>query len=218
MNQIASDTITIKRGKYSFKIPKINASRQGAVPDWLSKISGLDDGSRDYLLLFTASEISNSVRGYKVKDGEYVENIEARLSVLTQKEIESYQNSAFGTVGDSWYGRGLYENRHIEQLPGQEVYKVYYNGKYKDTWMLFKRYPDKSQTIPEGTFDFWIASCTKGQSPITESGEIVSCKTHVFFDDIAVEFFIRNQNLSLVDEVKAFIKAKVLEWKQVGNT
>jgi len=208
---VMSDTYSVTLGQHSFNIPK-QYSRHGAVPQWLMKVRGLDDGSRDYMLEFPAEEIATAVPGYKTADGKYKEDIRAILAVLTPVEVKRNQDS--GRYRDLWYAENSYRDRIIEPYPNRPWFRVYRKVEYPYSWAVVKKSPQDGHTLPHEVFDFWVSHCLSGNSPITTSGKIVRCDSYVFFDDFAIDFSVSEQNLDVIDGVKAFLKSKVESWKK----
>lgn len=206
---IMSDNYKVTLGQHTFDVPK-QYSRQGAVPKWLLTLPGLDNGSRDYMLKFPASEIAAQVPGYKKTNGQYKEDIRAILAVLTPEEIKRYQDA--GRYRDLWYAENSYRERIIEPYPDRPWVRVYRKIDYPRLWTVLKKSPQSEGALPQNVSDFWVGSCRLGNSPITGSGKIVDCQSYIFYNDIAIDFYISEQNLYVIDDVRAFLKSKIESW------
>lgn len=206
---VMSDAYKVTLGQHTFNIPK-QYSRQGAIPQWLLTLPGLDDGSRDYMLTFPAEEIAAEVHGYKKTNGKYKEDIRAILAVLTHAEIKRYQDS--GRYRDLWYAEDSYRERIIESYSDRPWFRVYRKLDYPRLWTVLKKSPEAERTLPSNVSDFWVGSCRLGNSPLTGSGKLVDCQSYVFYDDIAIDFYISEQNLDVIDDVRAFLRSKIESW------
>ncbi|HEX7046957.1 MAG TPA: hypothetical protein VF275_05250 [Gammaproteobacteria bacterium] len=205
-----SDTYRVKLAQHTFNIPK-QYSREGGLSLWFAGIPGLDDGSRAYLLEFPAEELAEAIPGYQPMDGRYREDITAILNSLRPVEVKRYKDSE--RYRDLWEATGSYQKRIVEPYSDRPWFKVYREVEYPYSWTVTTRSPDGGEPLPENVFDFWIAHCLSANSPITESGKSIDCDSYVFYDDIAIDFGISEQNLHLVDEVRAYLKSKIESWK-----
>jgi hypothetical protein len=213
---IMSDTYDVRLGAHRFAIPK-QYSLEGRIPSWLRAVSGLDDGSRSYLLKIPAQEVAKNVPGYKSTDGKLDEDVEFVLNVLNDVEIRRYADS--GRFRDLWYATESYADRVVEPYENRSLFRVFRNTKHKhsrDSWAVTRISPQSDISIPRDVFDFWIAHCLAGDSPITLSGRYVSCRSYVFYGDISIEFSVSEQNLDVIDQVRDFLKSQVELW-QVAN-
>lgn len=205
-----SDSYDVSLGQHRFRIPK-EYSQQGVIPKWLSATPGLDDGSRSYTLVFSAEEIATRVPGYKPMDGRFKEDIRAILAVLTRADIKSYRDA--DRHRDLWHARNFYHQPTIEPYENRPWFRVYGKYEYPRMWSVIKKSLKRGDAFPQHVFDFWVADCVSGNSPITKSGKIVDCLTYVSYDDIAIDFYISEQNLDVVDDVRALLKSKVESWR-----
>jgi len=208
---------TLRLGKYTFHIPKENAMTNG-VPVWLRWMPGLDDGSRSALFMIEASTLGGEIPGYRQRDGLYEDDIEGLLMVLTPEEVGRYRDSSrYYVLVDLWYRQGSYRERKVEPYGSSGWYKVYRRVEYPRSWVLLTAYPDPAKPLPENQRDLWVASCLELNRPAGQTGKGVSCRGKILFDDIVVEFHISDYNLPVIDQVRDFLKARVLEWKQPAD-
>lgn len=209
-----SDVVEIKLRQHKFLIPKhVAMDRESVMPDWLLSMSGLDDGSSSTLFRFDDQEVKANVPTYQVaSNNQFADDIEVLMTALTPEEFNAYIDPNDHTMlRDLWQAKGSYKNRKVEpaEIPGW--FKVYRAVEYPNSWALLNRFPDSEKQVPEKTQDFWIAHCLM-QGP--KDKRVGSCRTHALIGDIVVEFSISDYNLHLLDEIKAFLKDQVQEWKQ----
>lgn len=210
---IPSDLSEVKLGQHSFAIPK-NYQLEKSIPEWLRWLPGIDDGSRDVLLKFSAAEVAKYVPDYRETDGHYREDIVAVLAALDTEETRRYESGE--RLSDLWHFSGSYTDAIVEPHENAGWHKVYRKVEYPFSWAVLKQLPDTGQKMPNPS-DFWISQCLSGDSPLTPSRKRVACKSHVFFDDLVVDFEVSEQNLKVIDGVADYLKAKVTEWKRLRN-
>ncbi len=197
-------------GEHQLSIPKSNIIDPN-VPFWLRLIPGLAPSTGEILLLIDAEDIANQVEGYQAYDGELKNNIHLRISVLDVNALNQILDPQMHVYSDAWYGRGLLEGRTIELHEKSRFYKLYRGD---DTfWTAVKISPDASQPIPDDPFAFWVASCHKGEAPLTKSGFITSCLTKMVYDNLLLDFSLNGINLGVVDGVKTMLSRQLLLWK-----
>lgn len=209
-----SDAVQIKLWQHTFLIPKsIAMDRAGVMPDWLINMSALDDGSSATLFRFDDQLIKANVEGYKVdSDNQFKDDIEGLIIALTSQELSNYKNpQTYAQLANLWLGTGSYRDRKVEAAEISGWYKVYRAVEYPNSWMLLNQFPDSEKPVPNLVTDFWISSCLMLGPQGKRNG---SCRTYELIDDIVVEFSISDYNLHLLDEIRAFIKSQVQEWKQ----
>lgn len=211
VSEFMSDSVTAKLGPYTFDIPKKYA-RQGSISRWITRLPGLDDGSRAFMLEFPAEELVDAVSGYQMRDGRYVEVIRAILNVLEPYEVARYENP--DRYRDLW--EKLLDDKDGIVEPFQNVGWFKVSSVPDDhLWEVVKVLPKNKVEMPKDPLDFWVASCRTGvgESPVTATGKIEDCLTYTFYDDIVIEFYISGQNLHLIDDVRAYLRDKVESWR-----
>jgi hypothetical protein len=202
---------TIKIGPHKFAIPQkylYESSPLDALKRWL----GLDDGSRELLLIFYARDLAKNVPGFVAHDNKYTADIVARLIVLSADEQAAYFDTR--RHRDLWYGQGQYKDRIIEQYPGRPWFKVFRKVEYPYSWAVLKQIPTSDEAMPSNVSDYWIADCLARKSPATASGEFIECKTQVVFKDLMVDFSVSESSLSVVDGVRQHLLSKVRSWQR----
>lgn len=205
-----SESKKIKLGGYIFDIP-LSYSRENSNFGWLAKFSGFDDGSNSYMLEFSAEEMAANIPGYKTRNKEYKEDIRAILSILTPVEVERYQHAE--QQRDLWYLRNFYQDAAINKYIDKGWFMV--SGKYEKgrLWSVVKKMPSDKEEFPESIFDFWVADCFSGASPLTKSGKIVNCRSYVFYENIAIDFYVSEENLEVIESIRDYLRSKIESWK-----
>lgn len=210
-NASTDEASNVTLGARTFLIPKPN-QMEVAMPEWLRRFPGLDDGSKSFLVKFPATDIAKSIPGYRTSDGSYQEDISGVLSALTPIEAQRYEQ--FEHLSDLWHGEGSYRDAVVKPYTILGWYKVYRKVEYPYSWALLKYLPAAGQSIPPNSAEFWVAQCVEGGSMITASKKHVACKSFVQFEDMTVDFELSEQNIEYIDQIRAFIKAQVIDWKQ----
>ena len=209
-----SDEVKIKLRHHTFLIPKhIAMDRATIMPDWLINMGGLDDGSSTTLFRFDDQLIKENVEGYQVaSDNQFKDDIEGLIIALTSQELSNYKNPRmYAQLADLWVGVGSYGDRKVEAAEIHGWYKVYRAVEYPNSWMLLNQFPDPEKPVPNLVSDFWVSDCLMLGPEGKRNG---SCTTYELIDDIAVEFSVSDYNLPVLDKVRSFIRAQVMEWKQ----
>lgn len=215
VSEASWDSVTVTLGNKRFEIPK-RYYFESSLVEMFKGVVGVDDNSRDRLLLFEAKELAAEIPGYQIQDGKVTNDINVLLSILTDAERGRYLDSMHRN-GDLWYGKGLYTGRVVEPYPGRPWFKVFHNFKgqrWDSVWELLKQYPNANQLIPEDISDYWIASCSVSKGTPTPSGQHISCTSRIIFDHIMIEFHVAEQNLSVIDQVQDYLKSKVMSWQR----
>ncbi|MGR4068620.1 hypothetical protein [Billgrantia sp. C5P2] len=204
-----SDTVKVNLGDDTFEIPKVN-SRQGSMPSWIANLPGLDDGSKAFVLEFSAEGLSEAAPGYQVRDGDYIEVIRAVLHVLEPYEVARYEDP--DRYRDLWEKANSGKEEVIEAHHVDGWYKIYPRTSSRN-WSVVRQLPRLGGGAPKDPLDFWVADCRYSNSPVTETGMRERCLTYIFYDDIAVEFYVSGQNLHLIDEIRDHLRERVESWR-----
>lgn len=195
-------------GQKTFLIPKSN-QLETAMPAWLKRLPGLDDGSRSFLVQFPAADIASNIAGYRIADGNLQENINGVLSVLTPKEVQRYEHAE--QLAELWRRDGSYKDAIVEPYTAFGWYKVFRKVEYPYSWALLKYLPPKLPN-PVNSTNFWVAQCLERTSAITSSKRHVACKTFVQFGDVAVDIELSENNIGFIDQLRVFIETEVTKW------
>ena len=201
----------IRLGEHLLEIP--SKSLAESIPFWLRLIPGLAPSYGEILLRVGADELAEEISGYQVYDGKLKNDIYLRLEILDEKSLKQLLDSELHIYSDIWYGRGLYENRVVEEHAGSAFYKVY-NKETHIFWAALRVHPDTTIPIPDDPFSFWVAECVERGAPMTSTGHITSCQSQFVHDDLLLDFSINEVNLHVIDAIKVALVKKMLSWKK----
>jgi len=205
---LAADIYTLRLAGHDFEIPQ--RYFQDDVPGWLRWLPGLDDGSRDALLTIDASEVAAAVPGFKPKDGGYIEDLRVRVVVLRDYEIPRYLDSK-RRFSDIWNSTGSYSNRVIERDSETGLVRVYRAIEYPWSWEVFTVSPE-TETLSSDIFSFWLGHCLNGPSPISSTGYLAICHSHMVVGDIAMHFTVTGQNIDKIHRLRIYLADLLSQW------
>ena len=205
------EEMKLKLGKHSLSIPENNIIDSN-VPFWLSLVPGLSPSTGEILLLIEAEDIASRVEGYQAYDGKLKTDVHLRIEVLDEAALKQILDPQMQVYSDVWFARGLFNDRMVERHEASGFYKVYKKG-IKNFWTVVKIFPDIAQPMPDDPFSFWVASCTEGESPMTQTGHVTTCGTKLIFDDLLLDFSVSGINLHVIDDVKTMLTRQLLLWK-----
>jgi hypothetical protein len=191
-------SVEFKLGKHVLHVPEEN-SMEGQQPFWLRWVGGLDDSTRSSSLVISEQELVANVQGYQVTGVD----MHATLSALTDVEIQRYQDAQ--RYADQWFGVGDYRGQRVEAIG--TLYRVFRPNE-RNAWIVVKLIPDPTQQLPRNPLDFYVARCTEYGSSVGDA----RCQTYVLVGDLALDFYISERNLPLVDQVRAFLEMKLRSW------
>ena len=198
------DVVRVKLRDYVFHIPERNSMR-GSAPFWLKWIEGLDDSSNVIRFTVPLEEVTQAIPAFRSN-----RDFTAILAVLSDEELARYHDPHW-RYSEMWYGRGEYEGRRVEALGETGWYRVYHPVETK-SWEVLRQRPDANTPLPDDPLSFYVAGCS-----LMVGGKTTGCLTYALFDRIVVDFWTKEDNLLVVDELRDFMIAKVLEWKQSGE-
>lgn len=158
-------------------------------------------------------ELALKVTGYKTGDGKHSRNIKGLIRVWDEATLENYQKPT--RYKDLWRGSGPYSNREIHPYSYGKLFKVYREPNSKKIWTVLSQNPALKNPLPEKSFDFWVARCRLHDSFMPLSPEFTICNSYLFIDDIVVEFYLAEDNLETIEEIREVIAEKVLSWKSL---
>ena len=205
------ETVRVTLGEHRFDIPKKNILDE--MPFWLKFIPGLAQSRGGRLFAIPAEELAGRVTGYQIHDGKLKMGITGSVEVLDEADLRTYLDPNTHIYSDIWYGRGLYENLIVEWHEEFGFYKAYREG--DDVfWKVLRIPPQSREKMPDNPFDFYVASCVNGTSPITQSGGICSCDTRVIYDNLYFKFSVYEINLHLIDEIRSAVLDIFKEWEE----
>ncbi len=205
-----SDEVSVTLRDRQFDVP-MKFLLQTPTPTWLQSLS-LDDSGSEILLKIEAAHLEQHILGYIPKNGMYNEHILIYFAVLSEEEVNAYQNPTHMQGDKIWFGKGWYRNRVIKKYG--EYYKVYADPKYMKKWSLLSVYPDSTKPLPKKFADFYVATCHSANSPIAETSPFDDCKVQMITSkNLLIEFSVREQNLHLLPEIKKFLVTLIESWE-----
>ena len=160
------------------------------------------------VFIISEEELSASISGYELGENGVSRNIKGLIRVWSAEQIEELQNpQRYSTL---WRGTGPYQNRQV--MPKGELFRVYRNPKSPKTWTVLKQNPAEKNPLPDHSFDFWVARCKQHSKSFQKSETVTICNSYVFVDDVVIEFYLAEENLRYIDDVRGFIVKKVNSW------
>lgn len=205
----ADETRRIRLGGRSFEIPE-RYFKDSEIPAWLRGLRGLDDGSRTLLLTIDAAEVAAAVPGFKPTLDRYVDNMQLQLFVPQGVEFQRLARPYW--LLDIWNSTGSYSERRIETDPETNFVRVYRRIEYPYSWEVLTISPDKP--MPDDLYSFWIGHCLTGSSPLTSTGSISDCTSHVVAAGVSVHFRTNEQNLAVVNRIREYLAGLALQWSR----
>ena len=173
-------------------------------------LPGLDQTSREMLLVVKAPEVALSLKKYRPNIDGYSDDLRLRLTLLSSTELARYTDPEF--FGDIRKGSGSYTDQVIEHDKNRGFVRVYRKIEYPNSWEVFKQKAEG--TLPADLQSSWIAHCVSSNSPLTSSGRLALCKSHVLVGNLAIHFTVSDENLAQIDEIRAFLRALIVDWSR----
>ncbi|MBL4606839.1 MAG: hypothetical protein JKY01_03300 [Pseudomonadales bacterium] len=204
---LAGDT-QIRLGSYDFFIP----AEYG--PEGFMNLSVrwfTSQFQSDEVAIFSISEeeLSANISGYEVGQGRVSRNIKGLIRVWNDTQIKELQNPQ--RYSNLWRGTGRYQNRQVMQKG--EYYQVFRTPKSPKVWTVLKLNPAEKIPLPDHSFDFWVARCVLQSKPFQRSETFTVCNSYSFVDNVVVEFYLAEENLRFMDEIRGLIEQKIKRWR-----
>ncbi|WP_206105691.1 hypothetical protein, partial [Sapientia aquatica] len=175
----------------------------------LKSLPGLDQSSREVLLVVKAPEVALSLRKFRPKIDRYSDDLRLRLTFLSNTELERYTAPQF--FGDIQKGLGSYKDQVIEHDQSRGFVRVYRKIEYPNSWEVFAQKAETS--LPTDLNSSWVAHCVSSSSPLTSSGKLALCKSHVLVGNVAIHFTVSDENLDQIAEIRAYLRKLFLDWR-----
>ncbi|MGI9251928.1 MAG: hypothetical protein ACR2PR_12195 [Pseudohongiellaceae bacterium] len=203
----SDDVVEIKLRQYIFVIPR-HISKEGRTAlFWLRNIRGADDSSSTTRFELNHQLVKTAVEGYQIdEDRPYLDDINGSIYIAPPDELQYYYNPG-SQFRELWQAKGRYANRTVEPFEGVSGWYKVYDSYMRSLWQLLSRFPDSTEPVPSQIQEFWVGDCAR----IAQSE---SCSMTELIDDIVIKFSVEDYNLHLLDELRSFVRAQVLEWKQ----
>ena len=160
------------------------------------------------VFVISEEELRENIPNYEVGRNGIPRNIKGLIRVWSAEQIEVLENSQrYSTL---WRGTGPYQNRQVVRKGN--FFLVYRNPSSQKTWTVLKQNPAEKTPLPSNSFDFWVARCKQHSKTLQKSEVFTVCNSYVFVDDVVIEFYLAEENLRYIDEVRNFIVKKVGNW------
>lgn len=197
-DEITYKTITI--GNIEFKIP---ASFVISQPNdaWYYKILGLDT-DKSASLTIPANTIIKKIHNYEKNTELLSSDLYLRINPLSDFEFWAYsKNPEIMTyIANPRYHATKSEQGYILKKP------------HSDEWYLFSVEPAAIQDKTD-VFSFWLGTCADVTTTQTQSGHITRCDSYAAYDKLIINFTVYGENISLIPEIREYIKNQLSEWK-----
>jgi len=207
------DTIKIKIGEHRLCVPKENVTRESGLLDWIYKIPGLDKEVPGFLYNFSADEVANSIPAYQKKRDDVENALLGIMQFLSDDDREAGRVDS--GLSDIWLKQGAYTERHVVYDKSVNLYKVFATPEPESSrvWHYFSQYPDEKKTVPD-LYSFQVASCQYGVEMKDGSEPIICTLRFLGASNIKVTASVAGVNFHLYDEIRSFIRNKIIEWEE----
>jgi hypothetical protein len=205
----AGQIVNVQLAKYSLRIPRENLF-EDEIPWWIRMIPGLDTtGGDSKRYRISAEQVGKAIDGYQIRDGIIDEEVSGILWALTKEEVALENDPFLGEYGKAWLGTDSYSERIIEKESQTGLFRV--QNKYKNLgWMYMKRDPREAGPLPKERSEYWVATCLEIKGIPKPESLRVNCNSSVrLYPDFAIDFSVSGQNISVIEQVREFLKAEV---------
>jgi len=206
-----TDTRAIRSDETRLEIPLEYFDNSSEFLAFFQSLPGLDRVTREILLTVNASEVAQNVPRYQSNVGKYNDDLRLRVTILKDTEIRRYNDP--DTYRDLKNASGSYVERIVEFDRSRGFARVYRKAEYPNSWEVF-RVPGSQAELPTDLYTSWVAHCLKSGSPLTASGQLALCKSHILVGNIAVHFTVSDENLPRIEHVKSYLHHLVLQWQR----
>lgn len=205
--------VSAQIGRYHFDIPEDETIARASSPIF-RKVTGLGGKDQSVVFLISASEVGYQVPGYKTLEQGRELDVKGVIRVWDKLRIEQYQKPEH--YRELWYGQGSYENRVIEAQENSDLYRVFRDEEKRSAWVVLSQMPLAESQQPDVTEEYWVARCSTQGGASSFSESFVMCNSYFFVDDIVVEFYLAEDNLNYVADIRKIIRDKISVWKKTG--
>ena len=198
----------IRLGAYDFFIPAEYAPEgfMNLSARWFTSQFQSDEVA---VFVIYEEELSANISGYETGEGSVSRNIKGLIRVWNEEQIREIQNPQ--RYASLWRGTGSYQNRQV--LPKGDYYHVYRNPQSPQAWTVLKQNPAEKYPLPSHSFDFWVARCRSQSNVLQKSKTFTVWNSYLFVDNVVVEFYLAEENLRYIDEIRLFIGQKIEGWR-----
>lgn len=203
--------VNARIGSYQFDIPENETIPRASNPI-LRKMTGLGGKDESLVFLIPAAEVGVQVPAYKSQEEGRSLDVKGIIRVWDTLRIEQYLKP--DRYRDLWYGQGRYKNRIVELQEGAPLYRVFRDSSHRNAWVVLNQMPLAGVPQPEVMDEYWVARCSKQGRGGVFGSSFVMCNSYFFVDDIVVEFYLSEDNLAHVGDIRNIIREKIMVWKK----
>ena len=160
-------------------------------------------------------ELALNISDYKVGESDHPRNIKGLIRVWDEKTLQTFKQP--GRYASLWRGTGAYTKREVQPYSNGKLYRVYRDASSKKIWTVLKQNPLQNNPLPDNSFDFWVARCRAHESKMPGSAQFTICNSYLLIDDVVVEFYLTEDNLETIDEIRQYLTEKVISWSSYAG-
>jgi hypothetical protein len=196
-------TRLIRLAGQDFRIPVRNLAED--IPLWLRFVPGLRDGSNQVMIQFSAAELRQIQPFDQSRDRPTL----GTLTVLGAETFSQVVENLSRTAQQAWQGQGEYEGRTLEPVVGTRLVRVHMVIDRGTRWTVL--HATAVGGIPESSD---LPSSLLGYCHETRGGMETSCLVSMMFDDVMLHVWVSEKSLEAIDDIRAFFRQRVREWRQ----
>ena len=160
-------------------------------------------------------ELALNISAYKIGESEHPRNIKGLIRVWNEKTLQTFKQP--GRYANLWRGSGPYSGREVHPYLNGKLFRVYRDASSKKVWTVLKQNPLQNDPLPENSFDFWVARCRAHESKMPGSAKFTICNSYLLIDDVVVEFYLAEDNLETIEEIRQYLAEKIISWRSYAK-
>lgn len=207
---LSGDT-EIRLGRYDFVIPA-EYGTDGFMDLSARWFTSKFQSNKVAVFEIKASELKANISGYEVGQPGHARNIKGLIRVWNAQQMRDIK--APGRYENLWNGTGPYKNRQVIPYSNGQFYRVYRVPESPKVWTVLSQNPSAENPLPEHSFDFWLARCRLQSPPFKKAQTFTVCNSYLYDDDVVVEFYLTENNLRYLDEIRVFLMEKIGQWRR----
>ena len=203
--------VVTRNHKYRVGDTQLRLPREASVlgvPLWLRMIPGLDNDSRELIVLLPADYVAAHVPGYVVKDGQVSEDVTVLITSLHPEELERYRLHPL--MKEMAMKTETFEGRRAEYNRAEHAWHVFGLAGHSNFYLM--RIDPASTTHVDQLQSNWLGGCIEMEMTQTETGKTWSCDSYVLVDHLMGGFHYGPKNLKNYDALTAFLRQSLANW------